>query len=93
MIQTSHIQLAEYIDLQKMEDQLIVLDLRHNAYYALNETACFFLESFGEGKDFEQIVADAYEVFDAPRDTLRGDFEALLSELLQAGILIENSHD
>ncbi len=93
MIHTTHLQLAEYIDLQKMEEQLIVLDLRHNAYYALNETARFFIESLENGKDFEQIVLDANEEFDAPLETLRGDFEALLSELLAAGILIEDGHD
>ena len=82
-------QLAPDIDLQPMASQLLVLDLRQNTYFALNETARFFVESLTQGKCFEEIIEAAWETFDIQDQAqLKIDFEALLAELIETGIIV-----
>lgn len=81
--------LGDDIDLQPMESQLLVLDLRQNAYFALNETARFFVESLAKEQCFDDIVDAALEMFDVQdKAQLQKDFELLLAELLEMGIIV-----
>lgn len=82
-------QIASNIDLQPVEDSMMALDLAHNAYYALNETARFLIEKLIAGLSVEQIAQDAVELYeDVEFQTLMDDFSASLQELLELGILI-----
>lgn len=80
--------LAANVELQPVDEQLIVLDLNHNAYYSLNGTARFFIEKIAQGLEDGEIVQtalDAFDGVDAP--TLASDLADLKSELLSLGLL------
>ena len=82
-------QIAPNIDLQPLDDSLIALDLAHNVYYALNETARLLIENLIQGACVEQIAQNALEIYeDVELDTLITDFSNALKKLLELGILI-----
>ncbi len=84
----NHSKLAANIELQPVDEQLIVLDLNHNAYYSLNGTARFFVEKIAQGLDDSEIVQAALVAFDGVDvATLDRDLASLKSELLSLGIL------
>lgn len=80
--------LSPDVDLQRVENKLIVLDLRNNAYYSLNSSGGFFLQKIADGMTEAEIIDAAADAFEgADRATLEADFAEIVQKMLGLGII------
>lgn len=80
--------LSPDVDLQSIEDRLVVLDLRSNAYYSLNSSGGFFLRQIADSKTEDEIIDAAADAFEgADRATLEADFAEIVQKMLGLGII------
>lgn len=85
--------LSEHIDCQPYEDRLLVLDLRGNAYYALNDTARFFMEKISQGMERSAILSDAQKKYAVEASVLAHDFDDLISKMVSLGLMTQSDED
>ena len=85
--------LSEHIDCQPYEDRLLVLDLRGNAYYALNDTARFFMEKMIQGLERSLILKEAEKKYAVDVTVLTHDFDALISKMVSLGFITQSDTD
>lgn len=79
--------LNEHIDCQPYEDHLLVLDLRGNAYYALNDTARFFMEKISQGMERSLILSEAEKKYAVEASLLTHDFDDFVSKMVSLGFI------
>ena len=86
--------LAQDIDLQPLDDEMIALDLSRNAYYSLNETARMLITGITSGKQIGQIAEDAAAVYDGTDvPQILDDFRNALDEMISLGIIVRKECD
>jgi hypothetical protein len=72
---------------QQVGDEVVILNLSSERYYSLDEVGAAFWSLFAAGQPFDQIVQEMLEEFDVDENRLRNDLEALLDNLVQAGLI------
>ncbi|MBQ9244016.1 MAG: PqqD family protein [Proteobacteria bacterium] len=83
--------LSPDVDLQDVDNKLIVLDLRNNAYYSINSSGGFFLKKISECRSEAEILDEAEARFDgADRTMLQDDLHAFIHKMLDLGIIQMN---
>lgn len=65
----------------------VLLDLRKNVYYALNDVAADFWKHFTELGSFEGALKEVVNVYQEDADVVKKDLEELVDSLLEIGIL------
>lgn len=78
------------VELQPVGDQLIVLDLTGNTYYALNATARFMVELLLSGHAAEDVVIATTQQFAAENEVISRDLEALIADLVQKQLIVDS---
>lgn len=68
-------------------DSAVLLDLKKNVYYALNDSAADFWKSLTQIGSFEVALKEVLEFYEDSSDVIRKDMEELVGSLLQAGLL------
>lgn len=72
---------------RKLKDELVLMHLDTGAYYSLNETGVLIWQGIVDERPHEDIVNDISEMFDADREIIVQDFERLVNELADQGLL------
>ncbi len=72
---------------KKIKNEYVMLNTDTCEYYGLNEVGSRFLELVDGKSDFEKILDVIEEEYDAERSVLKRDFEKLVLEMKQNGIL------
>jgi hypothetical protein len=72
---------------QRLDDQIVLVDLRTNDVYSLNETGARLWELIGEGLDREGLLSRLDDEFDVPPERLVREVDTLLAELTAEGLL------
>lgn len=72
---------------QELDGETVLLDLRSDNYFGLDEVGTRVWQLLRDGKDSEAIVARMVDEFDVEIGQLRQDLEALLGELSGAGLI------
>ena len=67
----------------RMDDQVIVADMRSGRYLGLDDVGARVWDLIGEGATYEYIVERLSGEYDAPGDVLERDVQRLLQDLLQ----------
>jgi hypothetical protein len=67
----------------------VLLDLRGNRYWELDETASTLWHQLARGLTLEQAVEAMTTVYDAPAEEIRADAESLVGHLLRLRLVEE----
>jgi hypothetical protein len=72
---------------RRVGEETVLLDLGSDRYFALNEVGAEIWAGLERGLDRGEILAALLAAFDAEEETVRGDLDALIAELLAAGLV------
>ena len=72
---------------RKLRDELVLMHLDTGAYYSLNETGVIIWQGIVDERPHEDIVNDMSEMFDVDRETIARDFERIVNELADQGLV------
>jgi predicted transcriptional regulator len=72
---------------RKLRDELVLMHLDTGAYYSLNETGVIIWQGIVDERPHEDIVNDMSEMFDVDRETIARDFERVVNELSDQGLV------
>jgi hypothetical protein len=72
---------------RRLDDEVVLVDMKTNLIYALNPTAARFWELYAEGLGRAEIESRLLGEFDVERKTLGTEIDTLLAELARAGIV------
>ena len=67
---------------QRVQDEVVLVNLRTNEIYTLNKTAARAWELIAEGGDRAKIEAALAEEFSADSEAVGGELDGLVDELL-----------
>ena len=76
--------------IQHLDDEAVLLDLRTDSYFSLNEVAARFWQLLADDEDLDACLARLTAEYEIDEATLRSDIEALVEELLAAGLLVHD---
>lgn len=72
--------------IQKVVDEIVVLEPESGDYYTLNEMGALMLEYVQQGQSVAELVVSIGQKFNAPADEIEQDLHDLLDALLQCGL-------
>lgn len=81
-----NIQLKEGLLIQKVVDEVVVLEPISGDYYTLNEVGALMIESMQSGMSVAETTTKICSLFDVSREQVEGDLNFLLKELEQSGL-------
>ena len=73
--------IPEDVLFQKLENQVVILQLEKESYYGLDEVATRMWELLREHKNTDMVVASLLEEYNTDEETLRRDLTNLINEL------------
>lgn len=73
---------------QKVQDELVILDLAGEHYYGLNAVGARIWELLEDDQTLAQIAVVITREFDAPAPQVEQDLLALVDALLKAGLTV-----
>ena len=74
---------------RQLGESAVLIRLTTNRIYELNLTGARLWELVGSGATVGSILERLTEEFDAPPDTIRGEIEDLVRDLLAEGLVVE----
>lgn len=78
---------------QKIDDETVILDLRSEAYFSLNEIGTRFWQMIEEYGNRNSIIGQLLEEFDVDAEVLNKDIDELMGKLVDAGLVSVVSRD
>jgi len=72
---------------RRVEDEVVLVNLKTNRIYNLNRTASRFWELLNEGLQRETLERKMLEEFDVDESHLRREIDALIGELSSEGLV------
>jgi len=85
------IALAPDMLFQELEGETVLLNLRDESYYGLDDVGTRVWQLLGEHGDIESIVSTMLGEYDVDEATLRRDVAQLIAALLDAGLVTEHT--
>lgn len=73
--------------LRDLGDELVLLNTKTERYHSLNDVGRRCFELLSEGHDIDAAADAIAAEYDAPIDTIKADLEALVPQLVDAGLL------
>ncbi len=72
---------------QIIDDETVLLDMKSENYFGLNDVGSKALELLKEGTDIESVVQDLLQLYNVEKNQLEKDISGLFQELLNAGLI------
>jgi coenzyme PQQ synthesis protein D (PqqD) len=82
------VELAPDVLYQEIEGETVLLDLKGERYFSLDDVGTRFWQLAEQHDQVEAIVAAMLAEFDVDEATLRADLDALLERLAGAGLIV-----
>ena len=79
---------ATHVHWRRVADEIVLVDLEDRQYFALDAVGAYAWERLQRGEDVAAIAAAVAEDFEVDESTARADLEALVGELVAAGLLL-----
>lgn len=79
--------LAEGVVFNRVGEELVLLDLNRGVYYGLDPIGARIWQLLAEGTDAAEIVNILTNEYDVAPETLQSDFDRLIADLRQCGLL------
>ena len=76
---------------QELDGETVLLNLRDERYYGLDDVGTRVWQLLGEHGDIERIVSTMLGEYDVEEATLRQDVEKLIAALLEVGLVTEQT--
>lgn len=77
--------------LQKLDDEMVLLEPETGNYFTLNAVGVFMLQQLDEGLDCSEIVRRTLAVYAATHERVQTDLHNLIADLQQHGLLSPRS--
>ncbi|MBU3005770.1 PqqD family protein [Paraglaciecola arctica] len=81
-----NIALKEGLLIQKVVDEIVILEPESGDYYTLNEMGAIMLEQLQQGQSVDEITVKISQAFDVKETAVKQDFTHLLTELQKHGL-------
>lgn len=81
-----NVKLNEGLLIQKVVDEIVILEPESGDYYTLNETGAIMLENLQQGKTVAEISAVMSAEFNVDTQAIEQDLSELLNELEKSGL-------
>lgn len=85
---TTTVKIADNALMQKVSDELVILDSISGQYYTLNETATNMLEQLKSGKTVEQTIAYMCSEYNVEEQEVHIDVSDMINNLLNKELII-----
>ncbi|MFS1704470.1 PqqD family protein [Aestuariibacter sp. GS-14] len=79
-------QLKPELLLQKVADEMVLLEPESGEYYTLNNVGADMLEQLQQGKSAKQIAQYIADIYDVSAQQAESDFNVLMADLVQADL-------
>jgi hypothetical protein len=79
--------IEDHVSATIFEDSTILLDLRKNVYYTLNETASEFWKALTNNGSIESALREVSKLYRVSPDTLKKDMNDFIASLVQREII------
>ena len=89
MIQT--IEMSSEVLTQEVEGETVILDLKSESYFGLDEVGTRIWQLLQEQEDIQTITATMLNEYDVEKEQLEKDIQSLLTQLDDAGIITLSS--
>ncbi len=84
----SRYRVAESVHTRTFDGELVILDLAHGEYFALDPIGSRLWVALEQGKTIEQVAAEVVQEYDVSPETAATDLTALLDDLVRRGLLV-----
>jgi hypothetical protein len=84
---TGQLLVEPWITHERLDDQVIMINLETGAYFALEVAAADCWVALASGGGFDDIVSDVVRRYDVDRARAEGDVEAFLDSMVSEGLL------
>ena len=82
-----NVEITESVLYQKMQDEVVLLNMDNQEYYGLNCVGAEMLDSLISLKSIAAVSERICTIYDVDAEAARADLSALVLELLGAGLL------
>ncbi|MCP4236490.1 MAG: PqqD family protein [Aestuariibacter sp.] len=79
-------QLKPELLLQKVADEMVLLEPESGEYFTLNNVGADMLEQLQQGKSAQQIAQYIADIYDVTAEQAGQDFQVLMHDLVQANL-------
>ena len=79
--------IADSVLFQELEEEAVLLNMANQQYYGLNDVGAQMWKSLAEAGSIADAEALLLKMYEIEQSTLRSDLEALIRDLLKAGLL------
>ena len=79
-------QLKPELLLQKVADEMVLLEPESGEYFTLNNVGADMLEQLQQGKSAQQIAQYIADIYDVTAEQAEQDFQVLMHDLVQANL-------
>ena len=80
-------EVGESVHARRFDDELVVLDLAHGEYYALDEVGARVWEGFAGGDSLSGVFEGLLSTYDVDRERLQEDVASFAGELVDKGLM------
>lgn len=77
----------EDLSWRRVDDEVVVLDLRSSRYFSLNGSGALLWETLVDGADEDELAAVLVRTYDIDRDRAEQDTGAFLDDCVERGIV------
>jgi len=84
----SYVRIAPDVLHQELGGETVLLNLANESYFGLDEVGTRVWQVLGETRSASDVVARLVEEYEVSTDQLRLDVERLISELVEAGLVL-----
>jgi hypothetical protein len=81
------VKVADGVIYQKIQDEVVLLNMENQQYYSLNPTASVFWDNIVEHQDIQAAEERLVVSFPDNRDEVGTDLRELVQKLIRAGLL------
>jgi hypothetical protein len=82
-----NVRIGEAVLYQTLQDEVVLLNMENQQYYGLNDTGARMWKLLMELQNLERVTERLDASYDVDPALLRTDFQRLVSDLLQRGLL------
>lgn len=76
---------------QEVSGETVLLDLNSESYFGLDEVGTRVWALINEGRAVDEMISTLLDEYDVDRATLEADVAALVTSLLEAGLVVEST--
>ncbi len=86
----SRLRPADSVHARTFNGELVILDMEHGEYFALDEIGAKVWLGLEAGKPLEELIADIASEYDVTPKQAHADASALRDDLVARGLLVED---